>query len=238
MEEALGFFRTYEVWIYLILSLIGLYYARKFILSWQELRGATFGLERESAQGRLNGAASVLVLILTMMMAEFVLVSFISPTFPATIPLLTPTLDLLATPTIVLINPPEGIQTTPEATLETLTPPNQTANETGCVPGEVAISFPSEGTEIRDIIEIRGTADIPNFGFYKLEMKRVEEQNWLTILAGNEIKQDTTLGAWNTSLLSPGEYQLALVVVDNQGVSLPVCTVKISIAGAADTPQP
>ena len=238
MEEALGFFRTYEVWIYLGLGLIGLYYVRKFILSWQELRGATFGLERESAQGRLNSAASVLVFILTIMIAEFVLVSFIAPTFPATIPLLTPTLDLLATPTITLATTSQEIQIAEGSLAETPTPPNPANSESGCTPESIFISFPAEGAEIRDIIEIRGTAEIPNFGFYKLEMKKSDEQNWLTILAGNEIKQDAVLGAWNTSLLSPGEYQLALVIVDNQGTSLPACIVKVSIAGSAETPRP
>ena len=50
MEEALRFFRAYEFWIYILLALGGLIYIRKFILAWEELRGAAFGLEREAAQ--------------------------------------------------------------------------------------------------------------------------------------------------------------------------------------------
>ena len=57
MEEALSFFRAFEVWIYLLLGLGGLIYIRRFILSWQELREAGFGLERERAQSRLNQSA-------------------------------------------------------------------------------------------------------------------------------------------------------------------------------------
>lgn len=79
MDEALGFFQAFEVWIYLLLALGGLFYARKFILAWQELRDAAFGLERESAQARLNQAASILVLLLAMAIAEVVLVSFVAP---------------------------------------------------------------------------------------------------------------------------------------------------------------
>jgi hypothetical protein len=238
MEEALSFFRTYEVWIYLILGFIGLYYVRKFILSWQELRGATFGLERESAQGRLNSAASILVLILTIIMAEFVMVSFVGPTFPETIPLLTPTLDLLASPTITLEITPENVELTPGQVTDTPLPENQLAAESGCVPDQILIGFPTDGSDVRDIIDIRGTANIANFGFYKLEMKRPDEQNWLTILAGNEVKQDAVLGSWNTSLLTPGAYQLALEVVDNQGSALPACIVNIHVVGTEGTPQP
>ena len=108
MEEALRFFRAYEIWIYLILGLGGLIYIRKFILAWQELREAAFGLERESAQTRLNQSASVLTLLLALSVTLFFLVSFVAPTMPGAIPLLTPTLDLLATATPTLPpTPPE-----------------------------------------------------------------------------------------------------------------------------------
>ena len=102
MEEALSFFRAFEVWIYLILGFGGLYYIRKFVLAWQELREATFGLERESAQSRLNQSASVLVLLLTMAVIVFILVYFVSPVVPSANLLATPTLDLLATATTTL----------------------------------------------------------------------------------------------------------------------------------------
>lgn len=238
MDEALLFFRSYEVWIYLLLGLIGLYYIRKFILAWQELKAATFGLERESAQGRLNAAASMLVLILALALVEFTLVSFIIPTRPQVMAIATPTLDLLATPTNTLMTTEVIVEVTPgeNSELPTATPP--LSEESGCIPEEVYIDAPSEGTSINGIIEIRGTVQADNFGFYKLEMKRSDEQSWLTILAGNQTKQNEVLGAWNTSLLAAGEYQLALVVVDNQGQSLPACIVKIFITNPTQDTQP
>ncbi len=117
MEEALGFFRAFETWIYLLLGLGGLYYIRKFVLAWQELRSASFGLERESAQSRLNQSASILVLLLTMAVTEFILVSFIAPAMPGPIGLPTPTLNLLATPSITL--PAETLQAGEPQTTET-----------------------------------------------------------------------------------------------------------------------
>ncbi len=89
--------------MYVILVLAGLVYVRKFILAWEELRRAAFGLERESAQSHLNQAAGMLVLLFVMAVAVFVLVSFIAPVFPASNPLLTPTMDILASPTILLV---------------------------------------------------------------------------------------------------------------------------------------
>jgi hypothetical protein len=235
MEEALQFFRAYEVWIYLLLALGGLIYVRKFILAWGELRGAGFGLERESAQSRLNQATAVLVLLLSMAISEFVLVSFIAPSVPGAIPLLTPTLDLLATPTTTLppVTPQAGETALPASVPIT---PTQSIADSGCIPDQIFIAYPQEGDEISSAVEISGTVDIPNFGFYKLEMKRPEESEWLTILAGNQIRRQEILGIWNTSLLPPGYHQLGLVVIDNQGTSSPPCVIQVRVTNPEVVP--
>jgi hypothetical protein len=236
MEEAISFFRAFETWIYLLLGLWGLITVRKFLLAWQELRGATFGLERESAQSRLNQSASVLVLILTMAVTEFVLVSFIAPALPGSVSLPTPTLDLLATPSSTL---PSGTQQVgelpPQATVdlaETLP-----AISAGCVPGQIQIVIPENGEDIRGIIPVVGTADIPNFGFYKFEIKRPDETAWLTIQAGNVPVDQGKLGDWDTTRLSPGDYQLALVVVDNLAQASDPCVVQVRVSRPIETPS-
>ena len=236
MEEALRFFRAYEVWIYLFLGLGGLIYIRKFILAWQELREAAFGLERDSAQTRLNQSASVLTLLVALSVTLFFLVSFVAPTLPGAIPLLTPTLDLLATATSTLPPTPSETAGTPLAATPTLSTTPQAAGA-GCIPGQIDISSPQNGSEIQGTVTITGTVSTSNFGFYKLEMKRVEEANWLTILAGNEVKINGTLGAWNTSLLSPGDHQLSLVVTDNQGNSYDPCVIQVRVTNLTP-PQP
>jgi hypothetical protein len=237
MEEVLQFFRAYEIWIYVLLGLGGLIYFRKFVSAWQDLRGAVFGLERQSAQGRLNTAASMMVLLLILAASEFALVTYVAPAFPEASPPMTPTLDLLATATPTLSTLPAG---TAEAQFaltenETRTPP---APGQGCIPGQLLITSPTEGSEISGVVAITGTVNIPNFGFYKLEMKRPEESDWLTILAGNEVKIDATLGFWNTSLLPPGIHQLGLVATDNQGQSLPPCVIQVVISHVPSTNQP
>lgn len=250
MEEALRFFKAYEVWVYLLLGLGALLFIRRFMLAWAELRGAGFGLERENAQARLNAAASVLVLLLLMAVAEFVLVSFIAPSVPA--PLSTPTLDPLATPTITLqttglppgtVNPGD-ISTQIEGTVlpGTPQPEGQTAGTpgvpAGCVPEQIVISNPTAGQEIGGSIPITGTANITNFGFYKIEMKRTDETTWRTVLAGDQPQTAGRLGTLNTVLFTPGEYQLGLVVIDNQGNILPPCTINVRVVEATPTPRP
>lgn len=229
MAEALRFFRTYEMWMYVILALAGLVYIRKFILSWEDLRRAAFGLERESAQSSLNQSAGMLVLLFLMAVAVFVLVSFVAPSFPASNPLITPTMDLLASPTTTLVvEGTEDALTTP--TIEAMA---QTATVgvvgEGCVPGQIMLSEPVDGTEINGVIVVKGTTDIQNFGFYKYELARPGETIWLTIQAGRDIIREGELGQWDTRTLAPGDYMLRLVVTDNQGESLEPCVIRVHV---------
>ena len=226
MEEALSFFRAFETWIYLFLGLWGLIFIRRFFGAWQELRGAVFGLEREKAQTRLNQSASMLVLLLSIAVAEFVLVSFVAPALPGANLLPTPTLDLLATPTTTLAagNPDDLAGT--EALTDNA--PQSTPNP-GCIPGQIEIISPINGQEVSGVFEITGSANLLNFGFYKFEIKRPDESLWLTIQAGNSVVENGKLGDWDTTRLTPGEYQLGLIVVDNQAQPSPACIVQVRV---------
>jgi len=225
MEEALRFFRAAEVWVYLILGIGGLIYIRKFADAWQELRSAIFGLERESAQNRLNQSASMLVLLLTMAVTEFILVSFIAPTIPEANPLPTSTVNLATT---------EEVLTPQENGIVTEVPTPVLAFESACLPGQVEITSPQNGEEVGGIVEVIGSASIQNFGFYKFEIKRPEDSIWLTIQAGNAPIQNSTLGDWDTTQLIPGVYQLGLVVVDNQAQATDPCVVQIRVLAPPD----
>jgi len=227
MGEILQFFKENEVFIYLILGIFAVWQFRKFALAWGELRNAAFGLERQSAQGRLNWVATILIIIFMLGVGEFVLVSFIVPTVPDASPLITPTIDLLASPTITL----ETSLSTPNTTLV----PSIETQSGNCVPGEVDIISPENGETIKDIVEIIGSADILNFGFYKFEMAAISDTSWLTIQAGDTITQAGRLGYWDTTRLSPGEYGLRLVVTDNQGQSSEPCMIQVRVDPPSET---
>ncbi len=226
MGEVFRFFKEYEVFVYLLLGVIAVWYIRKFALAWDELRSAAFGLERESAQRRLNWAATMLILLFIASVAEFTIVSFVVPTMKEAAPLPTATLDLLASPTTTLeaevgLEAAPVLDTTPIPTVETETD--------GCIPGQVDITSPVNGETVRDIVEITGSADIPNFGFYKFEMAALNDPSWLTIQAGDTITREGRLGYWDTSRLTPGDYALRLVVTDNQGQSQEPCVVRVRV---------
>jgi hypothetical protein len=223
MNEILRYLKDLEYLIYLVLGAFTVWQLRKFFYSWEELRASAFGLEKESAQIRLNRSAALLVVLLFLATAEFGLVSFIIPAMPAVEPLPTATLDLLATPTTTIVVESESV--VPEET----TLPGTAIIQSGCIPEQVMITFPENNATVRDIVEVEGTVNIPDFGFYKFEISRGESENWLTIQAGDTPREDEMLGFWDTTQLEQDNYYLRLVVIDNQGIQLDPCMVYLYV---------
>ncbi len=228
MEEILKFLQQYEIWIYALLGVVGFICLRKLLIHWHDWRVAIFGLERETAQRRLSASMSLFVLLSLMGVAEFSIVSFITPVYPQAFSLQTPTMDLLATPTGTL--PADASQSMMvKAVIGTQVP---VAGD-GCVPGRLEWTFPQAGGEISGIVELKGTVNVDNLGFYKYEFSQPGSDIWTTIAAGDTIKQDDTLGgAWNTGQLVPGDYRLRLVVSDNQNQTLPTCEIPVRVVAA------
>ncbi len=225
MEQALQFFKDYEIWIYALLGILALWQVRKFALAWEELRGAFFGLEREAAQSRLNSAATMVVILIIMAVAEFTLVTFVIPTVPGANPLPTMTLNLLATPTTTL---PAATQKPNETPGATPTPGELPAAE-GCIAGQVNLTEPLNGDRISGSVTVQGSADMANFGFYTLQIARPGDTVWLPILVGQQVIKNEILGTWETSTLTPGEYMLRLVVTDNVGNEQTPCAIQVTI---------
>ncbi len=229
MAEVLRFFVQYEAVLYFVLGLGGILYFYRFWLAWQELRLAVYGLEREGARSRLNQSAIVLFFLLVLAIIIFIMVTFVAATLPAQALLATPTLDLSLT---------SPFDQTPAAggTLEfaTATPlPTVSVNPAACVPNRLIISQPAAGETISGSVEVRGTVDIPNFGFYKFEVARAEEELWLTIQAGRAVVRDGVLVEnWDTSRLPVGNYVLQLVATDSDGKELEPCRVPVHIGPA------
>lgn len=226
MEDILRYLKNYEALVYIGLGLLAVWQLRKFVLAWEELRAAAFGLERESAQARLNKSAAVLVFVLVFTILEYALVTFVAPSVQGANPLPSPTVDLLATPTATLPSTEAaGSSSQPQPTQ----PSTPEGEGIGCVPGEVMISSPEDGETVRDIVEVRGTADIPDFGFYKFEISSFGSENWLTIQADDVVVKDDQLGFWDTTQIEPGQYNLRLIVIDNKGEQKDPCQVTIFV---------
>lgn len=210
---------SYEPLIYIALAIGGMFAFRRMWRAWREWRDSVYGLEREFALRRLGHATAVALLILGLVFAEFFIATFIAPSLPASDILATPTLNLLVTPAGTLF---------PDATAAPVTQ-EVPSGMSGCVPDQIMITSPEPGDEVNGIVNITGTANVPNFGFYKYEIAPMGAQNWATISAYRDPVREDSLGEWNTSSLINGDYFLRLVITDNVGVSLEPCVIAVRV---------
>jgi hypothetical protein len=223
MVAVLDFFIRFAPLIFLLLALGALFGIRRLVIARTETRAAAYGLEREIAKRHTSQAVSTLVLVGFLAFAEFILVVFLVPNIPALSQLATATINPLMTPTSTF--PLTSIETPGSGTL-VATP---TAMATGCIPGQIDITSPKAGEQIQGSITLKGTAIVPNFGFYKYEFAPLGSDAWAAILANRKPIQDGDLGNWDTSTVAAGDYLLRLVVTDNQGNELPACTIPVRI---------
>ncbi len=224
MSIILQFFNSYAILIYLLLVIGLIFSVRSLAKARHEMSGSLFGLERESAHRHTSQAIAAVSIIFILGLAELVLIVFLTPNVPALSMLVTPTLNPLSTTTGTI---PPGLLATIGVTnsLSTVTP-----KSTGCNPGQIMITAPKPGFIVKGQVELLGTADIPNFGFYKFEFSPFGSNVWATIGADRKIVQDSSLGNWDTSEVTPGDYNLRLVVIDNQGNALPPCVIPLRVA--------
>ncbi|HET9910783.1 MAG TPA: hypothetical protein VFQ13_02780 [Anaerolineales bacterium] len=214
---------NYESLIYIALAIGAMFAFRRMWRAWREWRDSVYGLEREFALRRLGQATAAAFVVLTLIFVEFFIATFIAPSLPAS--------DILATPTLDLLLTPAGTLSPVEETQAALSPVTQEvpSGMSGCIPDKIMITSPEPGAPVSGTVNIAGTANVPNFGFYKYEVVQMGKQNWATISAGREPKVNTTLGPWNTTSLTNGDYFLRLVITDNVGVALEPCVIAVRV---------
>ncbi len=223
MTAIYRFLGAHEVLVYILLLIGALFGLRWLWRAWEEWRQARYSLEKEFALRRMGQAIAVLALILIILCAEVFTASFVVPTLPASSFVPTMTLDLISTPT--------GTISAELATSLALTPRARptAVGEEGCVRDQVNIASPKAGSQIQGTVDIVGTVNIPDFGFYKYEVAPAGAESWAPISAGRDKVIDGPLGQWDTKTLTPGDYRLRLVVSDNQGKPLPPCIIPVVI---------
>lgn len=218
MKDIIDFFVQYETTIYIIFGIAALFPLRSLFLAFLEWKKAVFGLEKEIAFNKVRAASTILIIFAMLMIGQFCVVSFIFPVLPS--------IDFLATPTIDLLNPPKTLspqELTTQPTLETVP-----EGSFGCTAGKLVIASPRPGEMISGKTTIVGTINVENFGFYKYEYSKGDDI-WVTIAAGDKIVVNGDLGNWDVSQLTPGSYQLRLLVTDNVGNALPTCSIPVMI---------
>lgn len=223
------FLERQRTWIYLVLGVIGFIYLRAGIDAYLRVTRAMFRLERETAQRTLVRAGVMTAGVAVCALVVFVLTNFINPALPASArPTPLPTVSLLASPEAVL---------DAQGALVTVTVPAEAGDElAACLNPDATISSPTDGEQLRGVVDILGAANIANFAFYKIEYRSVSsEGTWRAIMAGTEPVCETfceiedSLGTWDTSLVPAADYLLRLVVTDTSGNAPQPCQIRVSV---------
>jgi hypothetical protein len=206
-------------------------------------RLSIFPLEKENAAKRLRRAMFGVGLVLSIAAGIFYISSYAEPTIAELdeTPTSTPTSVLFATPThqplaptpmetpTITLTPTRRPRPTPQEVEPTDTPILEVVAPDCFNPG-VRIAFPGVNAVLKGIVEILGSANIENFGYYKFEFKSLTTADeWHHIYTGEQPVPDGVLGYWNVDPLPAGEYLFQLVVVDATGNYPPPCQVRLSI---------
>lgn len=221
MRALLDFLHEYEIFFYILIGLISIMYVRRFLSAWQEGRLAIFGLEKEMAGQRMRTNASLLVALVVLVLFVFISTTFVRPMLPQVITLATPTMELPTAQPLAL-----NLGTESE-----VTPTIEVAGSQNCVAGQIELTYPQNGMGVTGVISLKGVINVQDFGFYKYEYSTPGSSTWMIIAANGTIDPEGTLGLWDTSLLTPGDYLLRLVVTDNRSNVIGVCIIGVIVTG-------
>jgi len=229
MTELVLFLERQQVWAYILLGGMGFFYLRAVGRSYLALRRARFSLERQQANNQLIRAGVMAGISVVGLGIVFILTGIVAPALPVgEEPVPIPTVNLLANPEVLTDEAGEFATATPLPTGE--------VSALGCQNPDATISSPANEERIRGIVEILGTADIDNFAFYTLEFRSItSDGTWRAIMAGTQrvcetfCDEEELLGTWDTSLVTPADYALRLVVTDTMGNAPLPCEIRVSV---------
>ncbi len=103
----------------------------------------------------------------------------------------------------------------------------------GCVNPRANITSPTPGQAVQGEVELRGSANIDQFAFYKYELSNPEAGDvWVSLAASNTPVTEDVLGTWDSSTVPPGVYHLRLIVTDSEGNSPRACIVPVQVLAA------
>jgi len=245
VQRVLQFAVEYQWWLYGLLGLLLLFYLRRAIVARQEGLRSIFKLEQEQARGRYSRSVVVMLVLLGVAAIVFGLTNFLGPALsrppeptpkvtggPLSEPTLTSTPPLpTITPTATATKPlPTRLVPTPTSLAVTPTPLVRPA---ACADPNARLTSPGVNQAVRGSVQLRGTANIADFQYYKIEVAAGAEpvdQVWSVVGELHYTPLDSgVLETFNSDAYPPGIYTLRLVVVNKTGNYPEPCRVTVAV---------
>lgn len=247
MITLLEFISRIAIVLYVLASLGVVFALRGWIQGRRRRRLAVFGLEREEATQQVRSSSSALIALILLAGAVYVIDNIVMPN-------LGETAEIPPTPTSVIFVTPQATATEARLLYPTVTPtvgiPPANVTDTaldaeatptnGCEILGARVTEPTPGDVVGGQVEVRGEANILNFGQYKFEISGPStDGSWVVVGTYSEAIPAGLLGVWDSTSLIPGDYTFRLIVMREDGTYLSPCEVPISISGGVQpTPQP
>jgi len=237
LARILAYVDSYALWLYAALFLAVLFSALELRQAQKGRSETIFSLEREFATARESRARSALVagiaLVALLTVFKFGLIPASAIPTPEK-PTSTPIVMILPTPVPPTPTPTRTrIPTRPLPTRAPETPvPTATVGLPASCPNPgIRIASPAMNQAVQGEVTVRGTANIAQFQFYKIEYGMGEEpREWHSI--GEIVRAPVTDGViamWNVAGFPSGPFKLRLTVVDASGNFPPPCEVRVVV---------
>lgn len=233
----------YSFWLYGLCGLGIIYYIWIAVQAKREAERTIFTLERETTTGQAYRALSVALAFAVIAGVIFFITNVLEPglDFPVIEEPTPSALLMMSTPSPSPV--PPTITPTPTPTRVRPTPRPQEPTETPaptatpvpptpiCPSPGVQITSPGIDAVLNGPVQILGTANIPNFQYYKVEVGSGENPTSWSMFS--DIHKSPIAGGlldiWDPSAYPPGVYKLRLTVVDNTGNYPLPCEVRVIV---------
>ncbi len=226
MIEAVFLIARYQLWIYALLGLVSLVYVRALGQARHVLSQTPFGLEREAAFQKRNGALAMLFILAALVFSVFIISRYITPGLRLTGPTPAPGAGSIPAPSPTPIGADKAGG--PLA-----------IDSSGCRNSNATLTEPQPKTRISGSFAVRGTANIENFAFYTLDISGEKTNGvWVPLHVGSQPVSNGDLGTLDSSAYDSGEYALRLVVKDSAGNFPPPCVVPVTIVAIGGEATP
>jgi LysM repeat protein len=107
------------------------------------------------------------------------------------------------------------------------TPGAPSVRAEGCSARGVIITVPEMGALVSGVVEVRGTANIDNFSFYRLEIRAATANAYTTVMTGRTPVNDGVLGEIDFADYGVGLFYVRLVVVNQRGTFPQPCAIPV-----------
>jgi hypothetical protein len=244
----------YAILLYVFCAAGTLLYLRAALNARRKRGLALFAMERDAATTQSLRSWSMVAVCLLLAIGVYSVRTYVAPNLPpeqkentpvagllftpTALPTLSPTPASTASPTATsgpvptvapIVTPPPRVPDTP---VPTTTPEGSGGPiEAACSSAGTQIISPKNGDRVSGVIEVLGTANLPEFSFYKFEIQWPNTEQWVTVQSFEAPVVGGLLGTWDTTPLTgqPGTYRFRLVVVDKTGNYPEPCVISVVI---------